>query len=102
MMCYSKLGQRAKAVELYEKLRQTLHRELAVEPAAETTRVYLAIVAADRYLKSGTTPATSDDISDAVTALQTSLKAMQREQSEMHRTLESLNFLLESGRPRSE
>lgn len=44
MRLYTQVGQRHQALQLYQHLCQTLQRELGVEPAAETTTLYQAIV----------------------------------------------------------
>jgi DNA-binding SARP family transcriptional activator/predicted negative regulator of RcsB-dependent stress response len=43
MRLYTQVGQRHQALQLYQQLCQILHRELEVEPAAETTALYQAI-----------------------------------------------------------
>ncbi len=44
MRLYTQIGQRHQALQLYQQVRQTLRRELEVEPSAETTALYQAIV----------------------------------------------------------
>lgn len=47
MACYQRLGQRAKAVEVYQRLRITLSAAFRISPSPGTNAVYLALLSED-------------------------------------------------------
>jgi len=48
MRCYARLGQRNRALRQYEQCRETIQRELALEPTPETTALYQRIRAGEK------------------------------------------------------
>jgi DNA-binding SARP family transcriptional activator len=102
MELYVCLGQRAEAIRLYEQLNLTLETELEVAPARETTQVYVRILQMERRTRPGAGLQTGREISDTVSALQSSLDALAREHARMTRTLDELRDMISPDLPDSD
>ena len=94
MGSYVEVGQRAEAIKLYERLSSTLDTELEVAPAKETTEVYVRILQLEGRTQSASNAACGREIVETVNALQFSLDALEQEQKQMSRALDSLKELL--------
>jgi DNA-binding SARP family transcriptional activator len=72
MRCHVEAGQRPLAVEQFQRCRETLHKELHIEPMPETWRLY-------RQIRGGQEPALLQRVSgDAHTSLQEALTRLRR------------------------
>ena len=94
MGSYVEVGQRAEAIKVYEQLSSMLDAELQVAPAKETTSVYVGILQQERRTPSASKAAHGREIVETVNALQSSLDAMEKEQTRLSRTLDTLKALL--------
>lgn len=94
MALYVQVGQRAEAIKLYEQLRTTLDKELAVAPSKETTRAYSKLVRLDGETRHAPPVPPAGQITAAMDSLRDSLHTLELEQHQMTRTLDVLKTLL--------
>lgn len=94
MSLYAKVGQRAEAIRLYERLQQTLETELEVAPTRETTNVYVRILQLEQCTRAGAAGRVEQDVAAMLHSLQTSLDALAREHERMADAVKRVRELL--------